>query len=92
MREAPIPSLLLDVIAYELRALGLRFICIDIHHVKAFCPRRSVHVACEVHDLDVADLIVRTNTREVRMECSGIRTIQEGRDAARPAGDYCGQG
>ncbi len=61
------------MLSSELRALGLPIICIDIHHVKAFCPRRSVNVACEAHDLDVADLIVRTNTRDVRMEFLGVR-------------------
>ena len=35
MREAPITSLFLNVIAYELRALGLPIICIDAHHAKA---------------------------------------------------------
>ncbi len=56
---------------------------IEIHHVKAFCPRRSVHVACEAHDLDVADLIARTNTREVRMECLGVRFCKGLSDACR---------
>ena len=58
-------------------------ICIDIHHAKAFYPRRSVHVACEAHDLDVADWIVRTNTRDVRMECLGVRFCKGLSDACR---------